>query len=215
MAHPNENEAFLHVLKRRRTSRGFLDRPLPPGAMELILEAGRWAPSAANTQPWEILVIDDKKVQEELKEAYLQESLLHDRHYQKVSNKQAELITAPVLLGVCGEPRTEERYIDASEIPPRYREELFLLTMGAFIQNLLLMAAQLGLGSTWIARLARIPEVAEILGLPEWIRPISFVALGFGLRDAFFDEGLRIPIERKTHHNRFGRPYPASEGSTW
>ena len=47
-----------------------------------MLEAVRWAPSAANTQPWELVLIDDETIQRQLRDAYLEESLLHDAHYQ-------------------------------------------------------------------------------------------------------------------------------------
>jgi nicotinate-nucleotide--dimethylbenzimidazole phosphoribosyltransferase len=59
-------DAFLEVLQARRSIRtGFLkDKPVPDELIEKILEAGRWAPSAGNSQPWEFLVIRDLEIRE-------------------------------------------------------------------------------------------------------------------------------------------------------
>jgi nitroreductase len=204
MAPRSDAEYFLHIVKTRRTAREYLEDSLPAGALEQILEAARWAPSAANTQPWELIVIDDNHTKSRLREAYLEEALPHDKHYQAVSRKQADLITAPVLIAVCGDPNTKNRYVDAADIPPKNRDELFILSIGAAIQNMLLIAESLGVGSTWIARLARVSKVRQILQIPNEIDIVSFVALGFTSKKQDCSESLRIPIHEKTHHNVFG-----------
>ena len=203
----NEGATYLlDVIKKRRTSRAYRPGAVSPEAIDIdtMLEAVRWAPSAANTQPWELVLIDDEKIQRELRDAYLEESLLHDAHYQAVSRKQADLITAPLLIAVCGNVESKESYVDASEIPTEGQEDLFLMSMGAAIQNLLLVATSMGLGSTWIARLARVPQVREILHIPEGLRIVSFVALGIAADEVRFTESLRIPIREKTFHNHYG-----------
>ena len=195
---------LLDVIKKRRTSRAYGAGKVSSEAIETILQAIRWAPSAANTQPWELILIDDEKIQRELRDAYLEESLLHDVHYQNVSKKQAELIAAPLLIAVCGNAGSKASYVDVSEIPSEGQEDLFLMSMGAAIQNLLLAASSMGLGSTWIARLARVPQVREILGVPEGLRIVSFVSLGVATNEVRFTESLRIPIHEKTFHNHYG-----------
>ncbi len=65
-------DAFLELLQRRRSIRtGFLrDEPVPDELIEKILEAGRWAPSAGNSQPWEFLVIRDLEIREKIVELF-------------------------------------------------------------------------------------------------------------------------------------------------
>ncbi len=196
--------SLLDIIKKRRTSREYRRGKVSSEATNALLEAVRWAPSAANTQPWELVLIDDDKIQRELRDAYLEESLLHDAHYQTVSGKQADLITVPLLIAVCGNVGSKESYVDASEIPTQGQEDLFLMSMGAAIQNLLLTATSIGLGSTWIARLARVPRVREILHIPGGLRIVSFVALGIAANEVRFTESLRIPIHEKTFHNHYG-----------
>jgi nitroreductase len=59
-----ESDVVLDVIKRRRSVRRFDGAKIPKEAMEQILEAGRWAPSGANAQPWRFIVITEKETLE-------------------------------------------------------------------------------------------------------------------------------------------------------
>ena len=196
-------DSLFDVVRKRRTARAYASRPVSRKAVQAVLEWARWAPSAANRQPWEFIVIDDGATKERLRQAFVAEGAAHDRQYQSVTAKQAELLSAPVLIAVCGDPGAKARFINATEIPEANREELFLMSLGAAIQNILLAAANLGLCSTWMARLARVPGAREILQVPSALRLVSFVVLGYGT-DPPFDEALRVPVARKTHYRAFG-----------
>ena len=63
-------EALLAVAKSRRTCRNFSSRPVPEDAVEKILEAARWAPSGANSQPWTYIVVRSPEVRRQLFDAY-------------------------------------------------------------------------------------------------------------------------------------------------
>jgi len=63
-------ETFINLLTRRRSIRKFKPDPLPEGTIEKILEAGRWAMSGANGQPWEFIVVTDRFVKQALFELY-------------------------------------------------------------------------------------------------------------------------------------------------
>ena len=200
-----DSDCLLEVIRRRRTARGYLSVPIPRDAVRTILEAARWAPSAANRQPWEFIVVDDGAMKQQLKTLFVADGAAHGAKYKAVTAKQAELLEAPVLIAVCGDPATKERFINAADIPEANREELFLMSMGAAIQNMLLAAASLGIASTWLVRLSRVEGVRALLHVPPSLRLVSFVVLGHGTESAF-DEALRVPIVRKTHHLVFGRP---------
>jgi nitroreductase len=200
----HDADCLLEVIRRRRTARAYLSAPIPRDAVRTILEAARWAPSAANRQPWEFIVVDDGAMKQHLKTLFVADGAAHGAQYEAVTAKQAELLEAPVLIAVCGDPATKERFINAADIPEANREELFLMSMGAAIQNMLLAAASLGIASTWLVRLARVEGVRALLHVPPSLRLVSFVVLGQGTESAF-DEALRVPIVRKTHHLVFGR----------
>jgi nitroreductase len=79
--------------------------------------------------------------------------------------------------------------------------------MGAMIQNMLLAATALGLDSTWIARLARIPEVSEILQIPEHLELVAFVVVGYTSQKLTASEGRRVAIMEKSYLDCYGQPY--------
>lgn len=194
----------LDVIRGRRTARTHAAAALPPGAIAAVLEAARWAPSAANRQPWEFVVVSDPGVKSKLRDAFLAEAEMRDPKYRSVTEKQADLLLAPGLVLVCGDPGTKARYVNAAEIGDAVQEELFLLSMGAAIQNMLLMATALGLTSTWIARPVRIAAVRDLLAVPDRLRSIAFVALGPAGTKPGWEENMRQPIRGKAHTDRFG-----------
>ena len=59
-------EKVLNFLKDRRTIRRFEDKEIPDDAIKMILESGRWTPSASNRQPWEFVVIKSKEILKKL-----------------------------------------------------------------------------------------------------------------------------------------------------
>ncbi|MFT7459199.1 MAG: nitroreductase [Planctomycetota bacterium] len=204
---PDFNQ-FFELARERRTSRGYLNKPVSREAIVNILEAARWAPSAANTQPWEFIVVSSPEIKAKIQQAFLQEALEHDDlRYRKVSEQQAALLLEPALIGVCGQPTSRERFVNTKELADRSQDELYLLGMGAMIQNMLLAATALGLDSTWIARLARIPEVSEILQIPEHLELVAFVVVGYTSQKLTASEGRRVAIMEKSYLDCYGQPY--------
>jgi nitroreductase len=193
----------LELMRRRRTARAHAAEAVPSEALESMLEAVRWAPSAANRQPWEVIVVSDRELQRGLRAAFIDEAVDRDPRYRVVTERQADLLLAPLVLAVCGDERTKRSFVNADEIGGDVQDELFLLTMGAAIENLLLMATACGLTSTWIARAARVSRVRELLGAPPWLRVVALVALGAGAPPRS-TEHMRRPMAEKVHHNRFG-----------
>jgi coenzyme F420-0:L-glutamate ligase/coenzyme F420-1:gamma-L-glutamate ligase len=192
----------LALMQQRRTARTHAGEPPTDETLALLVEAVRWAPSAANRQPWELIVIERDDVKRRLRELFLSDADDRDERYRAVTVRQADLLLAPLLIAVCGDERTKESFVNASELGDTVQEELFTLTMGAAIQNLLLMATACGLTTTWLARPARVPGVRETLSLPPFLRVLAFVAAGTGPQPR--SKGHRLPIAPKTHRGVFG-----------
>ena len=55
-------DALLELVKTRRSIRAFTDRPVPDDVVEKVIEVARWAPSGANSQPWEFVVVTEREV---------------------------------------------------------------------------------------------------------------------------------------------------------
>ncbi len=122
-------DPFLDLARSRRTAREHTPASVPDAATDAVLEAARWAPSAANRQPWEFVVVRDAGLKAALRQAFLAEAAEHGAKYRSVTEKQADLLLAPGLILVCGDPGTKVRYINADEIGDAVLEELFLLSL--------------------------------------------------------------------------------------
>lgn len=139
----------------RRSIRKFTDRPIEKEKIDKILRAGMQAPSAANQQPWEFIVVEDK---ESLKELAL------TTPYSKPIASSAVTI---VLLANS----------DYFKIPTGWQQD-----MGAVAQNILLETAYLELGAVWLGVAtsdAAIEFVKKTYQLPDNIMPFAMIAIGY------------------------------------
>ena len=142
-------EEFLAFLKDRRSIRSYLDKVIPDKEVEMILEAGRWTPSASNKQPWEFLVIRNKEILREIsKKAF------YGRHIKR----------APLAIAIVGKIKVNPNY---------YIQDTSLASM-----NMMLMAWSLGIGTCWTGALKR-DAVKELLGLVENDYLLTILPMGY------------------------------------
>lgn len=142
-------EEFLAFLKDRRSIRSYLDKKISDKEVEMILEAGRWTPSASNKQPWEFLVIRNKEILREIsKKAF------YGRHIKR----------APLAIAIVGKIKINPNY---------YIQDTSLASM-----NMMLMAWSLGIGTCWTGALKR-DAVKELLGLEENDYLLTILPMGY------------------------------------
>ncbi|HPD07191.1 MAG TPA: nitroreductase family protein [Candidatus Bipolaricaulis sp.] len=141
----------LKAIHDRRSVRAFRSQPVEPEALEAILDAGRWAPSGRNTQPWRFVVVESEAKRAELGKLVPQRDMVR---------------TAPVTIAVL---------LDRAA---GYDELKDAQAIGACAQNILLAAHALGLGACWIGR-ARDREVEALLGAREAEELMMLIPLGF------------------------------------
>ena len=141
----------LEAIRTRRSIRKYEKRPVPEEAIGKILEAGRWAPSASNAQPWDFIVLRDEGVRKEVARAATYGRFLAD---------------APLGIAVVIDPAASTHPVEDGAIAT---------------QNMLLAAHALGLGTCWIGSYGSTYEekVKEILGIPRGKRLLSIVSVGF------------------------------------
>jgi nitroreductase len=149
---------FKDVVKKRRMCRAFEDRPLPEGSLETILDLALRFPSAGHTQPQEFIVVTDDEIKLALGDAALDQMFLAD---------------APVVIVVVSDTTRSAR---------RYRERgvsFYSIIDGAFASMLVLLSAiDQGLGAAFVGAFND-DEVAGVLGLPEHVRPIGIIPIGY------------------------------------
>ena len=132
---------FLEVIRGRRTVREFTPEPVSEQDLEKILEAGRWAPSGKNTQPWGFILVESREKREEL---------------AALSRQRDLILSAPVCIAVL---------LDRER---GYDRDKDMQGIGACAENMCLAAHALGLGACWIGGISAVREEAgEVLGLRE------------------------------------------------
>jgi len=143
---------ILDAVKSRRSVREFTKEDVSDKQVDIVLEAGRWAPSGLNNQPWKFKVIRDLE---------LKKRLAGCTHYGKI------IMDAPVSIAV---------FLDNSGVYDRTKD---LQAVGACIQNMLLAAHALGLGAVWLGEILNKRKQAEkILNVPEDCELMAVIAIG-------------------------------------
>lgn len=162
--------SFLELAKRRRSIRVFEDKDVPDEDIKKILEAGNLAPSAHNKQSWKFVVIrgDSKKklatMINELSELFPKKSRLLLRMASKSIN------SSPVVIAVLSTGELVEEVADFGEEYKRDIEKFFkemeVQSASAAVQNMLLQATELGLGSVWLGIVVLVaPQIECFLGI--------------------------------------------------
>lgn len=142
----------------RRSVRQFLARPVERKTLERLVNAGRLAPSAANLQPLEFLVVDDEAVRAKVFPTLRWAAYIHPD-------------------GDPGPGREPRAYVFVL-VNTQIREKMHEYDVGAAVENMALAALDEGLGSCWLISIDR-PRVQEILGIPEGYKIDSVLALGY------------------------------------
>jgi nitroreductase len=173
---------FLDLARRRCSTRAYRPDPVPDEALATVLEAGRVAPTAANRQPFRILVVHTAGREAELRRIY-------DRDW---------FVQAPLILCVCavrGEAWSRTMYDGRSHAD---------VDAAIVMDHMILAAADIGLGTCWIA--AFDPAAArEVLGIPEEAEPMLFTPLGYAADDpdASSRHKQRRPLDELVRYERW------------
>jgi len=170
---------LLQIIKKRRSVRVYKAGRMTDKQLETILEAARWAPSGANTQPWEFVVTRDRQKMRRAREIFYNEwkqrKLEDPVNYKGLSKYYVG--DAAVLVLVCGDPRTMQVYLTTRQ--PGDREKLFQASVASAVEQMMLMAASMGLGTVWVSVREEIePELRDLFRVPQPLRLLWVVPIG-------------------------------------
>ncbi len=168
---------FSELIHKRYSCRYYSPEPIEEDKIRLVLEAARLAPTAANRQPFQIIVIHTEK---------------HDAEdLQKIYPKDW-FVQPPYILAICSLP-------EQAWFRNEYDDQNFSTIDAAIVvDHITLQAADLGLGTCWIGNFD--PQAArEYLKLPEYVEPIAFTPLGYPLDEP--RAKTRKILEDLIHHD--------------
>jgi nitroreductase len=185
---------ILDHLKDRRTVRRFKPDAIPQATLDTVLEAAMWAPSHANLQPWEFVVVGPE-ARARLLELFRAKAdeLLADPELPAPKRKSVTALRedfggAPLMVAVVCRPPADD--LERVENP---------LSTAAAVQNLCLAAWDEGVGAVWLS-FGVAPPVRGILGVKEGETVVALLAMGFPAevppappRDAVADHLRRVP----------------------
>jgi nitroreductase len=159
---------FYEVINKRRSIRAYKKDPVEDDKLSRILNAARLAPTAANKQPFSLIVVKDEGTKQKLKNAYSQEWFY----------------TAPVIVCACALPDNAWKRNDGKAYVD--------VDVAIAMDHLILAAFAEGLGTCWIAAFK--PEVVrEVLNIPDNMEPLILTPLGYP--ETIPEPTFRKPLE--------------------
>ncbi|MCD8105858.1 MAG: nitroreductase family protein [Lachnospiraceae bacterium] len=170
----------IKSIKTRKSVREFTPRTISEEDIHTILTAGMSGPSCVNARPWSFIVVTDKKKLNQMADAN--------------GGPAAPLRNAAMGILVCGDLSR------AFRPAPDY----WVIDGAIAIQNMILAAHDLGIGSVWLGtwpQMDRVKKQAELFGLPEHIVPHSLVAFGYPRLEDL--EERELYEEEKVHFEKW------------
>ena len=207
-------EAFLALVKTRRSIRSFRSDPVPDEYVERIIEAARFAPSGANSQPWEFIVIKNKETKDRIV-ALVTEQAEPGRKVEFAREEDVRFPgmqgpvpsaykNAPVFVLLCGDPRTKEAYPMFATLTRG--DSHFISSLASAFLYMALAATSLGLGSQWVSATGGPlvgPLLKQILDIPHELDIYDMLAVGYPAsrpKERFVRERAEM-----VHHDRFDK----------
>jgi len=149
---------ILETIKNRRSIRTYKRQDLAQQTLDKLLEAARWAPSAGNVQPWAFVIVTSQKIKQGISLGAFGQKSLEE---------------ASIVIIVCAdEKRAEQSY------GSRGKTLYCLQDTAAAIQNIMLTAHSLGLGSCWVGAFKE-EEIRKVIRAPKEMRPIALIPIGY------------------------------------
>ena len=156
----------LEAIKKRRTIRTYKTTPVSQDTLDIILEAGRLAPSWGNTQTWRWVVIQDQNLKMQIAEKVL-----------RPGNRGTDAVkTAPVIIATCAElNKAGFREGQPSTDKGGY---WYMFDAALALENMVLAAKSLGLGTLFIGGM-NANKVESLLGVPQGYACVILMVLGY------------------------------------
>jgi nitroreductase len=179
-------EEMLELILKRQSDRKYIGRPIESEKIERILEAGRMAPSACNSQPWKFIVVTDDKLRQQLSDAASAKSLGMNLFVRE----------APLLLVIVRENPNFSSKIGGTI----KRKDYSHIDIGIAAGNICLQAAAEDIGSCILGWFDE-RQVRKILGIPSSKRVELIITLGYS--PSQLRSKKRKPKEETISYNRY------------
>lgn len=206
-----EKEAVYKTIYNRRDTRGeFLPEQISDEVINRILDAAHHSPSVGFMQPWDFIVVKDKDVKQDIKNAFV---VAHDEAKEMFDDEKKNIYSKLKLEGIteapigicitCDRNRTGDTVIGRTA-----NLEMDLYSSVCAVQTLWLAARAENLGVGWVSIIHH-EELKEVLDIPSHITPIAYLCIGkvshFHDKPELEKAGWlpRLPLENLVHHDKW------------
>jgi len=179
---------LLKLLELRQSVRAYQSRPVEAEKLEKLIEAVRLAPSASNSQPWKLIIVDDTELKNKVSQATFSTLVSFNRFAPQ----------APVLAVLVIEKTSMVTQIGAM----LKSREFSLIDIGIAAEHFCLQAAELGLGSCmlgWFDEAA----IKRLLHIPDSRRIGLVITLGYAEENAPIRQKIRKSADEMSSYNRY------------
>jgi nitroreductase len=204
---------LMEIVRRRRSVRRFAPgKSVDRETLLQIAEAARWAPTGANSQCFDLLIVDDEKTRDKVLEVFLAQSnrlIDHVKGFPAV--KKTYMANTVAILIVLADERWKKAFPVATS--PQWADEykannerILLASIGAVVQNIQLAVTAAGLTSAWLSGGGEDTtnnELRALLGYPECMRAAGTIPIGVPEKD--LASRYRRPLTQMVHWNRYER----------
>jgi nitroreductase len=177
-----------NAIKGRRSIRSFNPDPVSAADLKYILEAAQWAPSWANTQCWEFIIVQDGAIRQRLAETLPEKNPARGAFAQ-----------APIVIAACAATGISGFFKGS---PATDKGDWLLFDLGLALQNLTLAAYEKGLGTVHVGFFDA-GKAGQVLGLPGGRTVVELLPLGHPAEEGRVTP--RKPIEEFVFYNGYGR----------
>lgn len=177
----------LETIMKRRSVRRYKKTPIPEECLLKLLNSARWAPSWANTQCWEFVIVKDNNTK-----------ILLQNTLSKWNPARNAIIEAPVIIVACGK-KGLSGYIKGKEVTDK--GDWYMFDVAIAIEHIVLTACELGLGTVHIGAFNS-EEVKKILKIPEEVEVVELIPVGYPKETP--TPPKRKEIKEFVHYEKYG-----------
>lgn len=160
----NKIKPFQQLVRKRRSIRKYLEKPVEREKVLICLEAARMAPSADHVQPWRFLIVDDPEVKKNFS----------DKVFSGIYSSSKFARKAPVIIVMLA-----KLDVVANRIGKQIQGiHFYFIDMGISGEHIVLQAEELGLGTCWIGWFST-KKTRKLLNIPRKYKIVSLMSMGY------------------------------------
>jgi len=179
---------FTTLASHRQSVRKYIDKPIEKEKLEAIIEACRIAPSASNSQPWKLIIVDEPTLKDEVAKATFDKAVSFNKFAPEAAVIAVLVIEKPRLITQVG------GFLKNREFP--------LIDIGIISEHFCLKAAELGLGTCMMGWFNE-KRIKNLLNIPRKKRIGLVISLGYAPEDYPLREKIRKSTEEMSSFNSY------------